>query len=48
MISQTNKQALESSIEKQLTGTCLEELKERGLLYKLQEHKEMYRACDGF
>lgn len=29
MVSQTNEQALESSIEKYLTGTCLEELKEK-------------------
>jgi type I restriction enzyme R subunit len=28
MVSQTNEQALESSIEKYLTGTCLEELKD--------------------
>ena len=27
MVSQTNEQALESAIEKHLTGTCLEELK---------------------
>ena len=27
MVSQTNEQALEATIEKQLTGTCLEELK---------------------
>ena len=27
MVSQTNEQALDAAIEKQLTGTCLEELK---------------------
>lgn len=27
MVSQTNEQALEASIERQLTGTCLENLK---------------------
>ena len=27
MVSQTNEQALESAIEKHLTGTCLEDLK---------------------
>ena len=27
MVSQTNEQALEAAIERQLTGTCLEELK---------------------
>ena len=30
MTSQTNEQALESAIEKRLTGTSLEELKEQG------------------
>lgn len=28
MVSKTNEEALESSIEKSLTGTCLEELKD--------------------
>ena len=28
MVSQTNEQALESGIERALTGTCLEEIKE--------------------
>src|SRR3954469_26004935 len=48
MTSATNEQALESSIEKHLTGTCLQELKEKGLLHKLQERKEIYRAGNGF
>src|SRR3954464_5022270 len=48
MNSATNEQALESAIEKYLTGTCLEELKEKGLLHKLQERKELYRAGNGF
>src|SRR3954447_13418308 len=48
MTSQTNEQALESSIEKHLAGTCLEELKEKGLLHALEERKELYRAGNGF
>jgi hypothetical protein len=40
MSSQINEQALGYSIEKQLTSTCLVELKERGLLQNLQERKE--------
>ena len=31
MHSQTNEQALEASIEKILTGTCLEEVKVQGI-----------------
>ena len=31
MTSQTNEQALESAIEKRLTGSCFEELKEQGI-----------------
>ena len=30
-VSQTNERALESAIEKHLTGTCLEELRAQGL-----------------
>jgi len=33
MPSQTNEQALESTIEKRLTGTSLEELKADGFFY---------------
>lgn len=43
-----NEQALEASIEKRLTGTCLEELKDTGALNTLQERQELYRAGNGF
>lgn len=46
--SQTNEQALEASIERRLTGTCLEELKEDGRLNVLYERNEIYRAGNGF
>jgi type I restriction enzyme R subunit len=45
MPSQTNEQALEASIEKKLTGTSLEELKQEGAL---QEQKELYRSGNGY
>lgn len=45
MPSQTNEQALEASIEKKLTGTSLEELKQEGTL---QEQKELYRSGNGY
>ena len=49
MTSQTNEQALESTIEKRLTGTCLEELKEQGIaLNILAERAELYRAGNGY
>lgn len=44
--SKTNEQALESAIEKALTGNCLEELKAQGI--PLQEAPEQYRAGNGF
>ncbi len=45
MQSKTNEQALESAIEKCLTGTCLEELKEKGIaLSMVNEHPELYRC----
>lgn len=57
MVSQTNEQALESAIEKHLTGTCLEELKSSvhevvpdfgNKLYKLGQPTDfdMYYALD--
>jgi len=47
--SQTNEQALESSIEKYLTGTCLEELQTQGLTATaVAERKEAYRAGKGY
>src|SRR5687768_2214135 len=48
MSSKTNEQALEASIEKRLTGTCLEELKEKGFLTLLHEQQIQYRAGNGF
>jgi type I restriction enzyme R subunit len=45
MPSQTNEQALESTIEKKLTGSCLEELKPRG---DMQEQLEVYRSGNGY
>jgi type I restriction enzyme R subunit len=47
--SQTNEQALESTIEKRLTGICLEELKEQKItLNTVNERKELYRAGNGY
>ncbi|RYF99674.1 MAG: type I restriction endonuclease subunit R, partial [Chitinophagaceae bacterium] len=47
--SETNEQALESAIEKRLTGTSLEELKEQGIaLNTLAERQELYRAGNGY
>ena len=49
MPSQTNEAALESTIEKRLTGTCLEELKEQRItLNALNERAELYRAGNGY
>ena len=48
MASSTNEQALESSIEKKLTGTCIEDLKEHNLLSNLAEANEQYRAGNGY
>ncbi|MGZ9676411.1 type I restriction endonuclease subunit R [Flavobacterium sp. GNP001] len=45
MPSQTNEQALESAIEKKLTGSCLEDLKNEG---SLQEREDLYRAGNGY
>ena len=45
MPSQTNEAALESAIEKKLTGSCLEELQNEG---NLQERKELYRGGNGY
>ena len=49
MPSKTNEQALESTIEKRLTGTCLEELKEQNIaLNTVNERAELYRAGNGY
>ena len=45
MPSQTNEAALEASIEKKLTGSCLEELKQDG---NIQERTELYRSGKGY
>ena len=45
MPSQTNEQALEASIEKKLTGTSLEVLKQEG---NIQDIKELYRSGNGY
>ena len=47
--SDTSELALESAIEKHLTGTCLEELKEESItLDKVAERKEFYRGGNGY
>ena len=49
MTSQTNEQALESAIEKRLTGSTLEELKQKGIsLNTLEERSELYRSGNGY
>ena len=49
MHSQTNEQALEAAIEKQLTGTCLEDLKEQGVSVDfVNEDAEIYRTGKGY
>lgn len=45
MPTQTNEAALESTIEKKLTGSCLEELKQQG---DVQERAEVYRSGNGY
>ena len=46
MVSQTNEQALESAIEKRLTGTCLEDLKASATT--VQEAQAMYGLSNGY
>lgn len=49
MHSQTNEQALESAIEKILTGTCLEELKANNVpISGVNEDADMYRTGKGY
>lgn len=48
MPSQTNEQALESAIEKRLTGTCLEELNTNGSIGNVAERAELYRSGNGY
>ena len=49
MASKTNEQALEATIEKRLTGTCLEELKDQNVaLNTVNERAELYRSGNGY
>jgi type I restriction enzyme R subunit len=48
MPSQTNEQALESAIEKRLTGTCLEEVHQQSNTGDVAERAELYRAGNGY
>lgn len=48
MTSQTNEQALEASIEKRLTGTNLEELKDNTGNQLVEERVELYRSGNGY
>jgi type I restriction enzyme R subunit len=49
MTSTTNERAFEAAIEKKLTGTCLEELKEAGIGFPLPEDRvSLYRSENGF
>lgn len=49
MPSQTNEQALESIIEKRLTGNCLEELKQEAKgIHELEERQDLYRSGKGY
>ncbi len=48
MVSQTDEQALESAIERALTGTCLEELKSQKEDSTVQEPQPIYRSGNGF
>tara|TARA_R110000764_G_scaffold160511_3_gene247997 strand:+ start:1088 stop:4147 length:3060 start_codon:yes stop_codon:yes gene_type:complete len=49
MHSQTNEQALEAAIEKQLTGTCLEDLKKQSIsVDAVNEDAAIYRTGKGY
>lgn len=48
MLSPTNEQALESSIEKRLTGTCLEDLNKLSGKGSFADRKELYRSGNGY
>jgi type I restriction enzyme R subunit len=49
MPSQTNEAALEATIEKQLTGTCLEDLTSQGVaLNNIEERLPLYRSGNGY
>jgi len=49
MRTNTTEQALESAIEKALTGTCMEELKKDGIPFSaVAEHNELYKSGNGY
>lgn len=48
MPSKTNEKALEATIEKSLTGICLEELKEQNISLRAINEKADYRAGNGY
>ncbi len=49
MTSLTNEQALEAAIEKRLTGSCIEDLKEQGIsVTAASENRTFYRAGHGY
>jgi type I restriction enzyme R subunit len=49
MQSKTNEQALESTIEKRLTGSCLEDLKSQGVsINSAEERASLYRSGNGY
>ncbi|KEO72230.1 type I restriction endonuclease subunit R [Anditalea andensis] len=48
MPSLTNEQALESAIEKRLTGTCLEDLKYEGFSFSSEERQSLYKGGNGY
>ncbi|WP_281846771.1 type I restriction endonuclease subunit R [Olleya namhaensis] len=49
MHSQTNEQALEAAIERTLTGTCIEDLKQQGTsVNAVNENTEVYRTGEGY
>jgi type I restriction enzyme R subunit len=49
MSSKTNEQALEATIEKRLTGACLEEIKDQNIaLNTVNERAELYRSGNGY
>ena len=48
MPSLTNEQALESAIEKRLTGTCLEDLKDEGHSFSAEERQGLYKGGNGY
>lgn len=49
MHSQTNEQVLEAAIEKHLTGTCLEDLKQQGVsIDTVNDDSEIYRTGKGY